>query len=96
MGEAGEEAIMPLARNSSGQLGVHVANSNQANDNWRAQFNLEQNITPPSGFEMRSREEDTPGGKRQEIWFEEAVAGAVSRPGRAQRAVRSAGRITRR
>tara|TARA_A100001391_G_scaffold50885_1_gene30946 strand:- start:26954 stop:29257 length:2304 start_codon:yes stop_codon:yes gene_type:complete len=96
MGEAGEEAIMPLARNSSGQLGVHVANGNQANDNWRTQFNFEQNITPPSGFEMRSREEDTPGGKRQEIWFEEVVAGAISRPGPAQRAVRSTGRLRKR
>ncbi|HTM78949.1 MAG TPA: phage tail length tape measure family protein, partial [Devosia sp.] len=30
MGEAGEEAIMPLRRNRSGQLGVHVANENAA------------------------------------------------------------------
>jgi len=35
MGETGEpgEAIMPLGRNSRGQLGVQVANQNQANDN---------------------------------------------------------------
>jgi len=33
-GEAGPEAIMPLARTPGGDLGVRVANQNQGNDNW--------------------------------------------------------------
>ncbi|MEP0584526.1 MAG: hypothetical protein ABJD05_15820 [Roseibium sp.] len=60
------------------------------------QFNFSQSITPPDGFETRTREQDSPGGKRQEVWFEEAVGSAIGKRGPAQAAVRNAGRLTRR
>ncbi|ADZ70126.1 hypothetical protein [Polymorphum gilvum] len=59
-------------------------------------FNFSQTITPPDGFEARTRESDAPGGKRQEVWFEEAVGSAISRRGSAQSAVRNVGRLTKR
>ena len=61
-----------------------------------ANFNFQQTITPPDGFETRTREENTPGGKRQEVWFEEAVGNAIAKRGSAQAAVRNVGSLTKR
>lgn len=75
MGEAGAEAIMPLRRNSSGELvgdgsglGGTVVNN--------------INITPPNGYKAEeSRERNENGGEDINIVFSRIVAREVSSPG---------------
>ncbi|AEQ50746.1 hypothetical protein [Pelagibacterium halotolerans] len=93
VGEAGPEPVIGTSR---GAMVLPNSSLNMAGAGRTPEFKFSQNITPPPGYETRTREEDTPGGKRQDVWFEEAVAGAIGKPGRAQRAVRSTGRVVRR
>jgi TP901 family phage tail tape measure protein len=75
MGEAGAEAIMPLRRNSSGELvgdgsglGGTVINN--------------INITPPNGYKAEeSRERNENGGEDINVVFSRIIAREVSSPG---------------
>jgi hypothetical protein len=94
VGDAGPEPVIGTSRGA-----MVLPNSTLRNMEDRGaggQFNFQQNITPPDGFEARTREENTPGGKRQDVWFEEAVGSAIGKRGSAQSAVRNVGRLTRR
>ncbi|WP_454288896.1 hypothetical protein [Rhizobium arsenicireducens] len=94
-GIVGERGPEPVIGTSSGAM-VLPNSAMKRMDDRGGGFNFQQTIVPPSGFETRTREEDAAGGKRQEVWFEEAVAGAIGKPGRAQSAVRNTGRLVRR
>ena len=77
MGEAGPEAIMPLKRDSNGNLGVRAESPQQnvsvvINNNTTAQATAEE-VT------------DSRGRRRIEVTIGEMVAGEMSRPGSAVR-----------
>lgn len=92
VGDAGPEPVIGTSRGAMVLPNSTLRNMEARKDGF--QFN--QTIQPPDGFETRTREENTPGGKRQEVYFEEMVGSAIGRPGNAQSAVRNVGRLTRR
>ncbi len=92
VGERGPEPVIGTSRGAQ----VLPNSALRKMENRGGGFNFQQTIVPPSGFETKTREEEASGGKRQEVWFEEAVAGAIGKPGRAQSAVRNTGRLVRR
>lgn len=92
VGERGPEPVIGTSRGAQ----VLPNSALRKMENRGGGFNFQQTIVPPSGFETKTREEEAAGGKRQEVWFEEAVAGAIGKPGRAQSAVRNTGRLVRR
>lgn len=92
VGERGPEPVVGTSRGAQ----VLPNSALRKMENRGGGFNFQQTIVPPSGFETKTREEEAAGGKRQEVWFEEAVAGAIGKPGRAQSAVRNTGRLVRR
>ena len=92
VGERGPEPVIGTSRGAQ----VMPNSALRKMEGGNGGFNFQQTITPPSGFETRTREEDSAGGKRQEVWFDEAVAGAIGKPARAQSAVRNTGRLVRR
>lgn len=94
VGDAGPEPVIGTSRGA--MVLPHSSLRNMEARNSGGNFNFQQTITPPDGFQARTREENTPGGKRQEVYFEEMVGSAIGRPGNAQSAVRNVGRLTRR
>ncbi|WJS05210.1 phage tail tape measure protein [Roseibium aggregatum] len=92
VGDAGPEPVIGTSKGAMVLPNSTLRNMEARKDGF--QFN--QTIQPPDGFETRTREENTPGGKRQEVYFEEMVGSAIGRPGNAQSAVRNVGRLTRR
>lgn len=79
MGEAGEEAILPLKRSSSGHLGV-ISSPGK----------VEVNVYAPAGSSVETRRSRGPGGsERLDILLDEATAENVRRVGsETHRAVR--------
>jgi hypothetical protein len=73
MGEAGPEAIMPLKRDSSGNLGVRAGTSAPTVDVVVNNFGNQQATTKETT--------DSRGNRRIEVMIGDAVAGELSRPG---------------
>lgn len=82
MGEAGPEAVMPLARTSSGDLGV------RAEGLAVAEPRVEVNVYAPAGSEARVEERQTAGGKVIDVIIDEMMAGQVRPGSRFDRAMR--------
>ena len=82
MGEAGPEAVMPLARTSSGDLGV------RAEGLAGAEPRVEVNVYAPAGSEARVEERQTAGGKVIDVIIDEMMAGQVRPGSRFDRAMR--------
>jgi hypothetical protein len=74
MGEAGPEAVMPLRRTRSGALGVH-------SEGGSAPQLFVQVINNSSAQVSTTQESDGRGGRKTVVMIDEAVAGAVGRPG---------------
>jgi hypothetical protein len=70
-GEAGKEAILPLMRTSSGDLGVRSTGGTKT----------EINIYTPPGTEARQETQQDNGMERINIYIDEAVAGNINKPG---------------
>lgn len=66
MGEAGPEAVMPLARTRTGDLGVQMASGG-------AGASVEVNIINQAGADVETRERDTPDGKVIDVMVRKAV-----------------------
>jgi phage-related minor tail protein len=64
MGEAGPEAIMPLRRDSSGRLGVIVANENRQGGDAGGQV---INFAPVTNIDARGASPGTAAALRQEL-----------------------------
>lgn len=85
------EAILPLIRDSLGNLGVRSSGGGQT------VVKHETHIINNGGVEVESGPvQQTSGGTRQDIQINRAVARAISTPGPANRAVRGVGRLVRR
>ena len=82
MGEAGPEAVMPLARTSSGDLGV------RAEGLAGAEPRVEVNVYAPAGSAARVEERQTAGGKVIDVIIDEMMAGQVRPGSRFDRAMR--------
>ena len=82
MGEAGPEAIMPLKRDSSGNLGVRSTNSGS---------NVEVVVINNTGEKAETRETtDSRGNRKVEVMIGDMTAGEISRAGSAsQKSIRS-------
>lgn len=70
MGEKGPEAIMPLTRNSSGQLGVHTSGSGGGD----SELNLTVIVYQGEGNGMKSQKEQGPEGDILKIFLGEVSA----------------------
>lgn len=79
-GEAGEEVIAPIGRDSQGRMGIRATAAN-----------VTVNITTPPGTTARSEtRDDGRGGKTIDVMIDEAVAGNIGNQGsRTSRALRS-------
>lgn len=66
MGEAGPEAIMPLTRTSSGNLGVEAVGAG-------GNTNVTVNVINNSSAEVSTREKSTPNGKEIEVLINNVV-----------------------
>ncbi|WP_027578487.1 phage tail length tape measure family protein [Bradyrhizobium sp. Ai1a-2] len=76
MGEAGEEAVMPLRRGRDGRLGVSATGGAAANDNVGA--GVVVNIfNAPSGSTAESRVSQGPGGTTVDVFLKNAVTGVL-------------------
>jgi len=85
MGEAGPEAIMPLARGTDGKLGVSAAQSS-----------LTVNVINNNGSQIKVEEtEDTQGGKQLQIMVDAAVEQSLGK-GRFDRVLSTSYGVTRR
>lgn len=71
MGEKGAEAIMPLTRTSSGNLGVETSGSGGG-------VNVIVKITNNTGSDVSTQENDTPEGKEIEIIIGQVVSKQLS------------------
>jgi lambda family phage tail tape measure protein len=82
MGEAGPEAIMPLKRDSSGNLGVRSTNGGS---------NVEVVVINNTGEKAETRETtDSRGNRKVEVTIGDMTAGEISRAGSAsQKSIRS-------
>jgi phage-related minor tail protein len=82
MGEAGPEAIMPLKRDSSGNLGVRSSGS---------ETKVDVVVINNSGEKAETRETtDSRGNRKIEVMIGDMTAGEISRSGSAsQRSIRS-------
>jgi len=74
MAEAGPEAVMPLRRTRSGALGVH-------SEGGGAPQLFVQVINNSSAQVSTTQESDGRGGRKTVVMIDEAVSGAVGRPG---------------
>jgi hypothetical protein len=70
-GEAGKEAILPLTRTSSGDLGVKAAGGG----------GVQVNVYAPEGSKVTQDQQQDGGMEKINIYIDEAVAGNVSKPG---------------
>lgn len=68
--ESGPEAIMPLARDGQGRLGVR-----------QAAANVQVNVYTPPGTQAQTQERDGPQGKSIDVIITELVAGKIGQPG---------------
>jgi hypothetical protein len=69
-GEAGKEAILPLTRTSSGDLGVKASASRTV-----------VNVYAPPGSEVKQDSQQEGGLETISIYIDEAVAGNIGKPG---------------
>jgi lambda family phage tail tape measure protein len=79
MGEAGAEAIMPLRRTPSGNLGVEATGGN-----------VTVNVVNHSSAQATARETKTPNGKRIDVMIEEVAARSIAGRGQVGRAIQTA------
>lgn len=87
MGEAGTEAIFPVIRTKSGNLGVRAVNDNSGGG---GSGNVEVNVYAPPGSEVRQEQRQTADGRAIDIFLDGATAGNM-RPGtKTHRALRDA------
>jgi len=79
-GEAGDEVIAPIGRDSQGRMGIRAVAAN-----------VTVNITAPPGTSARAEQrDDGRGGKTIDVLIDEAVAGNIGNQGsRTHRAMRS-------
>ncbi|MEH2667955.1 hypothetical protein DXU07_00495 [Bradyrhizobium elkanii] len=78
MGEAGEEAVMPLRRGPDGRLGVSAGGIGAANDNGGASGNVVVNIyNAPSGSDPQTSVSRSNNGTQVDIVFKNAVTGLM-------------------
>ena len=80
MGEAGEEAIMPLRRDRSGNLGVIAGGSASG-----AQPNVYVNVVTPPGHTADVKQSQTAGGTGIDVVIERVVTEKLSNPNSAIR-----------
>lgn len=84
MGEAGAEAIFPLFRTPSGDLGVRAGGGMGGGDN-----NVVVNVYAPPGSNVTQERRSRGGEQEIDIFIDKAVAQNISRPGsRSYRAMR--------
>ncbi len=78
MGEAGEEAVMPLRRGRDGRLGVSAGGLGAANDNSAGGGAVTVNIyNAPSGSDPQTSVSRTNNGTQVDIMFKNAVTGLM-------------------
>jgi phage-related minor tail protein len=76
MGEAGPEGILPLRRNSAGQLGVIAANDRAANQNSRVQIDIEVSVNDDGTLGVIARQA---GGEAADVRIRQYDKGRVAR-----------------